>query len=215
MTEERAFLTAILEQPDDDVRKRAYADWLEERGDPRAEFLRLMLQVRQERVVTPEHRRQHQQLSTELTDLRTQEQPSPSETRSRERRMRELEARLVDLARQIRPKIPARLQELAASFETDWLAVVSDPEIELCGGAEVSWRLRFEFVCDKTWADLDATDDHQVRHCATCLQHVHFCESLDQARDHAREGHCVAVTLGVNRRKGDLGPPMTMSLISR
>ena len=38
---EGAFLTAILEQPADRTVRLVYADWLEERGDPRAEVLRL------------------------------------------------------------------------------------------------------------------------------------------------------------------------------
>jgi uncharacterized protein (TIGR02996 family) len=35
------FLTAVLAAPDDDATRLVYADWLEERGDPRAEFLRV------------------------------------------------------------------------------------------------------------------------------------------------------------------------------
>ena len=54
MTEEWALLKAILERPDDDARKLVYADWLEEQGDPRSEYLRLVMKVRQERIVTPE-----------------------------------------------------------------------------------------------------------------------------------------------------------------
>ena len=41
MTDERSFLDAIGGDPDDDASRLVYADWLEERGDPRAEFLRL------------------------------------------------------------------------------------------------------------------------------------------------------------------------------
>jgi uncharacterized protein (TIGR02996 family) len=41
MNEERAFLLAIAAQPDDDTRKLAFADWLDEQGDhPRAEYIR-------------------------------------------------------------------------------------------------------------------------------------------------------------------------------
>src|SRR5262245_9632541 len=36
-----AFLRAIKEQPDDDGPRLIFADWLEERGDPRGEFIRL------------------------------------------------------------------------------------------------------------------------------------------------------------------------------
>jgi uncharacterized protein (TIGR02996 family) len=41
MTPNEAFLQAILEDPDDDAPRLIYADWLEERGDPRGEFIRL------------------------------------------------------------------------------------------------------------------------------------------------------------------------------
>jgi uncharacterized protein (TIGR02996 family) len=37
---DEAFLRAILASPEDDVPRLIYADWLEERGDPRAELLR-------------------------------------------------------------------------------------------------------------------------------------------------------------------------------
>jgi uncharacterized protein (TIGR02996 family) len=38
-----AFLQAIKEQPDDDTPRLILADWLEERGDPRGELLRLQV----------------------------------------------------------------------------------------------------------------------------------------------------------------------------
>jgi uncharacterized protein (TIGR02996 family) len=38
---EKAFLLGMLEQPDDPVPRLVFADWLEERGDPRGELLRL------------------------------------------------------------------------------------------------------------------------------------------------------------------------------
>src|SRR5262245_400477 len=46
MIDEGAFLQAILAAPADDVPRLVYADWLEERGDGRAEFLRLDGQLR-------------------------------------------------------------------------------------------------------------------------------------------------------------------------
>ncbi|MFO0807982.1 MAG: TIGR02996 domain-containing protein [Gemmataceae bacterium] len=36
-----AFLRSIAERPDDDLPRLVYADWLEDRGDPRGEFVRL------------------------------------------------------------------------------------------------------------------------------------------------------------------------------
>jgi carbon storage regulator len=38
--EERPFLQAVLEVPDDEGTRLVFADWLEERGDPLGEFLR-------------------------------------------------------------------------------------------------------------------------------------------------------------------------------
>jgi uncharacterized protein (TIGR02996 family) len=213
MIDERAFLTAILERPDDDARKLVYADWFEERGDPRGEFLRLMMKVRQERVITPKQRQRHQELSAELAELRTQEmvddRPASEPSPRRERRMQELEGQLAELSRQIRQRVPARLHELAATFDPNWLAVVSDPEIEGCGkSTRHGWQLRFDFVCDKTWADLQPTGDTTVRHCETCSKNVHFCDNLADAREHSQENHCIAVDLGIIRRDGDLEPPM-------
>jgi uncharacterized protein (TIGR02996 family) len=42
MTEEKAFLQAILSQPDEDTPRLIFADWLEEQGDPRGELIRLL-----------------------------------------------------------------------------------------------------------------------------------------------------------------------------
>ena len=41
-----AFLAAILATPDDDSPRLIYADWLEERGDPRGELLRVECRLR-------------------------------------------------------------------------------------------------------------------------------------------------------------------------
>jgi uncharacterized protein (TIGR02996 family) len=45
MTPDDAFLQAILEQPEDDGPRLMYADWLEERGDPRGEFIRAQCEL--------------------------------------------------------------------------------------------------------------------------------------------------------------------------
>ncbi len=41
MSDEVTFLRSILEKPEDTARRLLYADWLEQRGDPRAQFLRM------------------------------------------------------------------------------------------------------------------------------------------------------------------------------
>lgn len=227
MNEERGFLAAIRERPDDDTTKLIYADWLEEQDDPRAEYLRLMVKVRQERVITPEQRHRHEELSAELARLNGEQMQdwktalgagaSPRENRvrrERQERMNELERQLADLSGQMHERIPARLQELAATLDTNWLAVVSDPAIEGCGkSAGVFWRPRFDFLCAKTWADLQPTNSSDVRHCEACQQSVHYCDTLADAREHSQEGHCIAVDLGIIRREGDLNP--TSSFVGR
>jgi uncharacterized protein (TIGR02996 family) len=45
VTDEAAFLRAIANAPEDDAPRLIYADWLEERGDPRAEYVRLELEL--------------------------------------------------------------------------------------------------------------------------------------------------------------------------
>ena len=55
---------------------------------------------------------------------------------------------------------------------------------------------------------MQATADDKVRHCETCRKNVYFCDTLADAREHAHDGHCIAVDLGIIRRDGDLRPPM-------
>jgi uncharacterized protein (TIGR02996 family) len=45
MTEDAAFIKTILASPADDAARLIYADWLEERGDARGEYLRVELQL--------------------------------------------------------------------------------------------------------------------------------------------------------------------------
>ena len=127
--------------------------------------------------------------------------------------------------RQLDPARPkdddATLQKLAAKLDTDWLAVVSRLEVENCGGmrAEVEevrqLRNVFELVCDQQWDELTVTDDRAVRHCEKCRQNVHYCDTIMTAREHARQGHCVAVDLGIIRRNGDLRPPRERALMGK
>jgi uncharacterized protein (TIGR02996 family) len=45
MTQDQAFLQAIIQNPDDDSLRLIFADWLDERGDPRGEFIRVQCQL--------------------------------------------------------------------------------------------------------------------------------------------------------------------------
>lgn len=52
MSEETAFLKAIRANPDDDTTRLVYADWLDDRADPRGRFVRLHLALR---ACAPDH----------------------------------------------------------------------------------------------------------------------------------------------------------------
>ena len=45
MSDAKSFMQAILDCPDDDSPRLDYADWLERRGDPRSEFIRLQCRL--------------------------------------------------------------------------------------------------------------------------------------------------------------------------
>lgn len=45
MATEAAFVKAILAEPDDEPLRLIFADWLEERGDPRGEFIRVQCEL--------------------------------------------------------------------------------------------------------------------------------------------------------------------------
>src|SRR5438874_5119877 len=58
MTDRDALLTAIIAEPDEDTPRLAYADWLDENGDPdRAEFIRAQIEAERHPPKSPEHAR--------------------------------------------------------------------------------------------------------------------------------------------------------------
>jgi uncharacterized protein (TIGR02996 family) len=105
-----------------------------------------------------------------------------------------------------------RLQQLAATLDTAWLAVVSRVPIESCQGKRAkaesrrSYVVTFEHRCDRRWEDLRPTDNGAVRFCDTCQHNVHYCDTIIEARKQAWARHCIAVDLGVIRRAEDLEP---------
>lgn len=106
--------------------------------------------------------------------------------------------------------VAARLQELAARLDPDWLAPVSRLAVENCplerAHARRSFlsKLLFRKRCTRRWESLDPTPDPAVRHCNDCSQTVHYCGTIAEARSHASFGDCIAVDLGIIRRKGDV-----------
>jgi uncharacterized protein (TIGR02996 family) len=53
MTDSKSFLQAILADPEDDTPRLVYADWLEERGDLRGEFIRVQCHLAQKQKYDP------------------------------------------------------------------------------------------------------------------------------------------------------------------
>jgi uncharacterized protein (TIGR02996 family) len=96
--------------------------------------------------------------------------------------------------------VEARLEELRGTLDAVWVEVFDRPKIENCAPA-------FKFQCPKQWESLTVTGDPTVRHCGACDKDVHYCHTLPDAQQHARQGHCVAIQLGVPRHPDDLRPP--------
>lgn len=54
MNHEQAFLEAIRQEPEDDTHRLVFADWLDERDDPRGRFIRCQVQAEQRPLCDPE-----------------------------------------------------------------------------------------------------------------------------------------------------------------
>src|SRR5712691_639088 len=94
----------------------------------------------------------------------------------------------------------AQFRGLHDRLDPDWLALIDRTEIENC-------FIKFEVPCPKRWEQLHATETDAVRFCETCRKNVYHCPTIDAARDHARDGHCVAVDSRLSREPGDLYEP--------
>lgn len=69
--EDWAFIRAMLDVPEDRNTWLVYADWLDDRGDPRAEFLRLMVRLRDLDPADPARR----PIELRITELRYELDP--------------------------------------------------------------------------------------------------------------------------------------------
>jgi uncharacterized protein (TIGR02996 family) len=93
--------------------------------------------------------------------------------------------------------LKGRWDELWARLTPAWRAVVGRSPIENC-------PLSFKFRCPMQWEKLLRTEVAAVRFCDSCRKKVYYCGSIDEAREHAVAGHCVAVDVAVARWPGDL-----------
>ena len=148
--EDKAFIRAILDHPEELTTWLVYADWLDERDDPRAEFIRLQVNL--------------------LDPANLQSDPFG---------------------------LLARLEEVRKKLDPNWVAIFDRPAIENCD--EV-----FAFKCPKKWEKLHGTPNPLVRHCDACEKQVYYCLTLRQAQDHARQGHCVALSEAVPHSPDDI-----------
>ena len=100
-----------------------------------------------------------------------------------------------------------RLRELAADLDPAWRARVAKRQIEGCPA--------FDFSCPKLWSELAPTDRDGVRHCGACEQSVYYCASIEEAREHAARGACVALDVTSARWDGDLAEPFHVFVCER
>ncbi len=132
-----------------------------------------------------------------------------------------------------RPQLQERLREMRTGLDPDWLARLDRTPIENCDlpsprperrrsrrrtlVVAKDARLDFAYACPLRWEALSDGADASVRHCATCAKPVYHCATVEEAREHAWQGHCVAVDSRLTRTPGDLEPPylgMTMGIIA-
>lgn len=102
---------------------------------------------------------------------------------------------------------PARLAELAATLDPQWLSLVSRLRVENCtpkDGPPRAPPVPFDVLCQQAWESLEITRDPGVRHCSTCQRNVYYCSSIVDARQRASAGQCISLDLGISRSENDL-----------
>ena len=63
-----------------------------------------------------------------------------------------------------------------------------------CGqGKQKSELVRFTYQCPKYWQKLQVTKNDSVRFCDACQENVYYCTDKQEAEQHARQGHCIAI----------------------
>ena len=63
-----------------------------------------------------------------------------------------------------------------------------------CGIAKQKSELvRFTYQCLKYWDTLEKAKNDSVRFCDACQENVYYCSDKQEAEEHARKGHCIAI----------------------
>lgn len=97
-----------------------------------------------------------------------------------------------------------RFIELDRVVDAGFRARVARLRVDLCTlHNEAS---TFEYGCPERWEQMLHTTDPTCRHCEVCDADVHFVSDLQEARDHASRGHCVALSPALPHQPGDLQP---------
>lgn len=96
---------------------------------------------------------------------------------------------------QMSAEVRSELIDTGSQVGSGWTALVTRAPIEKC---------QFAFECPKKWSSLTPTKNLEVRFCDTCRRNVFYCHTISEAREHARNGECVAVDLMVPRLENDL-----------
>lgn len=115
--------------------------------------------------------------------------------------------RLELLVSKLAPDDPRRehcarqLRELGPHIGLDWRARVARPPIEGCAAAAGR--------CPRRWDALARTRREDVRPCGPCGKHVYYFETVDEAREAAARGQCVAIDASAERWEADLVDPGT------
>jgi hypothetical protein len=124
------------------------------------------------------------------------------------------------------------MKKIASNLNPNWLAVVSNMEINNCGkfdpvydAKQRKWwdqsqdshpeetyeeyvanhaqNFRMDFVCHKKWAEMKPTENNMVRFCEECSKNVFYARDIMHARELASQGSCIGVDVGLDRREND------------
>jgi uncharacterized protein (TIGR02996 family) len=156
------FIQAIVASPDDDELRLVYADWLEEQGDPRGDYLRLAVAL--------------EKVESALRSLDC----GNKDQRARQRYARE------------KGRLLSRLRELLLQVSPDWVARMHRGRIEHCSAPFHLWDDGDETTdarrCPGFWQRLQETASASVRFCCTCSTSVRYCRSESGFSDGIR-GH--------------------------